>query len=134
MSFARTNWKKISSHLPKLEPFCQTWLKLALQVNSDTACIVKWSGNLKVTPQAYLDQLQIAIEGSTGDGSNESDSTAVGVTKQHKSTSSFNDVTEHIFEIVKGALSWKQYFPDKKIYGKRGNIQLTEVRKYIISY
>ena len=74
--------------------------------------VKKWCRNLEKSPEEYVALLQIAVE-------------TCSITYGEGGQMDKKDV----FEIQEDSLVWKQFFPDKKVYGRRGKFALEKVIK-----
>ncbi|KAK7073218.1 hypothetical protein SK128_017398 [Halocaridina rubra] len=84
----------------------QGQMAYSVKLNLSSKSIIKWSHNLEQTPQQYVEALQNTFE--------------------TYSESSSND-KQDIFELQQDCLIWKQYFPDKKLHGRRGQFSLEKI-------
>lgn len=73
--------------------------------------VKKWCKNLQKSPDEYMALLHNAVE-------------SCSVTY---SDSDETEKNEDVFEIQEDCLIWKQFFPDKDVYGKRGKFTLDKI-------
>ncbi|XP_063612540.1 uncharacterized protein LOC134786027 [Penaeus indicus] len=82
----------------------------SLKITAESDSVQRWCRNLEKTPQEYLTLVSQAVENLSSvcdpDG---------------------KDIKEDIFEIQDDHLVWKQYFPEKKVYGRRGKFALDKM-------
>ncbi|XP_071546901.1 uncharacterized protein [Panulirus ornatus] len=82
-----------------------------VKLSPDNESVLKWCHMLDKSPEEYLSQLHKAANSFPSCDTNDEQ----------------NDNKENIFEIQQDFLVWKQYFPDEKVYGKRGKFKLEKV-------
>lgn len=83
----------------------------SVKLTTDSDSVKKWSRNLQKSPNDYMALLHKAVE-------------TCSVTY---SDSEQQDKKEDVFEIQEDCLVWKQYFPDKNVYGRRGKFTLEKI-------
>ncbi|XP_064081179.1 uncharacterized protein LOC135197893 [Macrobrachium nipponense] len=86
-----------------------TGFSVKLGTGSDS--VKKWCKNLQKSPDEYMALLHKAVE-------------SCSVTY---SDSDETDKNEDVFEFQEDCLIWKQFFPDKNVYGKRGKFTLEKM-------
>lgn len=82
-----------------------------VKLSPDNESVLKWCHMLDKSPEEYLSQLHKAANSFPSCDTNDEQ----------------NDNKENIFEVQQDFLVWKQYFPDEKVYGKRGKFKLEKV-------
>ncbi|XP_042875895.1 uncharacterized protein LOC122255694 isoform X2 [Penaeus japonicus] len=82
----------------------------AATITPESDSVQRWCRNLEKTPQEYLTLASQAVE---------------NLSSVHNTDG--KDLKEDIFEIQDGHLVWKQYFPEKKVYGRRGKFALEKI-------
>ncbi|KAF2368763.1 DNA repair protein XRCC4 [Trinorchestia longiramus] len=90
------------------------------KISRSSSFVNTWSQRLKLTPEEYLKQFLVALQEQSKHSSPQN-----SFAKDENSTKNDHNV-EHVFQVNKSVLTWKQYFPDKQIYGKRGAVPLQE--------
>lgn len=89
----------------------------SFQITAESDTVQRWCRNLEKTPQEYLSLACQAVENLSS-----------------VRDSDGKDLKEDIFEIQDDHLVWKQYFPEKKVYGRRGKFTLEKVGKFWIHF
>ncbi|XP_027209868.1 uncharacterized protein [Penaeus vannamei] len=82
----------------------------SMKITAESDTVQRWCRNLEKTPQEYLSLACQAVENLSS-----------------VRDSDGKDLKEDIFEIQDDHLVWKQYFPEKKVYGRRGKFTLEKM-------
>lgn len=82
----------------------------SLEITTESDSVQRWCRNLEKTPQEYLSLVCQAVE---------------NLSSVHDPDG--KDLKEDIFEIQDDHLVWKQYFPEKRVYGRRGKFTLEKM-------